>query len=158
MKCFKRLKRVWKIDFMKCCLVISMLLCTTMAAAQTLRDTSLLSLHYGIDRVAQQKELLKLYSDSITNYKAGNLPAFMSDLCIDWNASLWKDLHSPVSICWKILSNVSDKRVLLLLLQHHKKQLKKVCLRRSENVYPYLKVPMIELSFYELIKKRYLQM
>jgi hypothetical protein len=143
---------------MRYCLVLYILICTYTVSAQTARDTIFFSLSIGIDRIAQRKELLKLYSDSIANYKGGALPVFMLDVCLDWNASLWESLHSPVSIRWKILSEVTDKKALELLLQTHKKQLKKVCPRRGENVYPFLKVPMIEKSFYELIKKRCAQL
>jgi hypothetical protein len=108
---------------------------------------------------AKQREWkITSYADSINNYKGDIMPSFLFNACFDWNASLWEGLHSPVSLRWKILLKVNNKQTLKMILLTHDKRLRQRCSHISDDVYPYLAVPMIKKSFYQLIKERYRQL
>ena len=112
-----------------------------------------------LKRYQQRREnKMTLYADSINKYEDGLLPNFLFDECFDWKASLWKNLHSPTSLRWEVLKQVCNKRALRKILATRDKRLKQLCSRKPEKVYPYIVVPMIDKSFYQLIKKRYRQL
>ncbi len=96
-------------------------------------------------------------ADSINSYsKTKIFPDFLKDECIDWNVSFWEGFHSPVSVRWKVLSLVTEKRSLELLLQKRPEVLKRKCnLKRTYQAYPGdLTPPLINISMYELIIRR----
>jgi len=111
-----------------------------------------------MDFKEENEKELHSYIDSINSYTKGPLPNFLADECFDWRSYLWNGLHSPVSLRWIILTKVSNKKALKAILDRNDKRLKQVCGRKHDKVYPYLSVPMIEMSFYQLIQKRYKQL
>lgn len=111
-----------------------------------------------VDRVKQRHDQINAYADSLNSYISGTLPNFIFNECFDWRKDLWEDFHSPVSLRWIILSKVPNKRALKTLLLSHDKRLKRVCKYKGEKVYPYITVPMLEITTYRLIKRRYGQL
>jgi len=105
-------------------------------------------------KVENEKEM-NSYVDSLNTYSKGPLPSFLVDECFDWRAYLWEGLHSPVSLRWIILKRINNKNALKAILDTNDKRLKQICGRQHDKVYPYLTVPMIEQSFYQLIQRRY---
>ncbi|SFW26461.1 hypothetical protein [Chitinophaga sancti] len=140
---------------MRYLLFMYLLITTTVATAQRKNDAAeVLVMPLHIDRAKGREDKLVLLADSLNNYKGGILPDFLFDACIDWNASYWKDLHAATSVRWLILKHVTNKQSLKLIIDQHDKRLDELCRKKAENVYPYLKIPMIKKSFYQLIKDR----
>jgi hypothetical protein len=107
-----------------------------------------------------QENLKKIvvFADSINKYYGGPPPQFIFDVCFDWNASFWPDLHSPTSVRWQILEEVTNKKALKMILKIQDKRMKLKCSHITDKVYPYLTVPMINKSFYQLMRKRFRQL
>ena len=141
-------------------LLVSLLMTATFAAAQTKKDSSQVHVTPGlhIDRIKVRNEKLAVFIDSLISFKGGTLPNFLLNKCFDWNASLWDDVDSPISLRWNILSKVNNKKALKSILGSNDKRLKQHCTNLRERVYPYLTIPRIKESFYILIKKRYKQL
>ena len=132
-----------------------------LSCAQTRRDSIrqvIGSISIGINAKELRNKELSVYADSINRYTGEKLPNFLYDLCLDWKASYWPDMHSATSVRWMILEKVNNKAALKLVLHKHEKQLKLRCDHIADKVYPYLSVPMIKKSFYQLMKKRYNQL
>jgi len=115
------------------------------------------SMSTGINFIELREKKISAYADSINRYTGGVLPNFLFDLCLDWKAEYWPGLHTATSVRWMILEKVNNKTSLKLILNTRDKRLKSRCNHVSDNVYPYLSVPMIKQSFYQLIRKRYRQ-
>ena len=99
---------------------------------------------------------LMTYADSINNYSRGEpLPNFLFDVCFDNHSVYWPDMHTAISVRWKILEMVNNPIALKQILITRDKRLKKSCDHISEKKYPYLLAPMWKKTFYQLIKKRY---
>jgi len=129
--------------------------------AQVISDTSqdvLVTVGIGINFKKLRDDKIRTYADSLNNYRTGKLPDFLFDECIDWHKSFWESLHSAVSVRWIILEKVYCKQALKAILDSQDKRLKKVCDHQCDKIYPYLAVPMIEKSFYQLVTKRYKQL
>ncbi|SHN46125.1 hypothetical protein [Chitinophaga sp. CF418] len=110
-----------------------------------------------LDRLKEKKEQILTYADSLNSYTQGALPVFLFDECFDTQASLWHDLHSPVSLRWKILKKVNNKAALKRILNTDDNRLDKKCSYgdRKESEFD---IPMIDRSFRQLIRKRYDQL
>ncbi len=111
----------------------------------------------SINGLEIQRQKYAAYADSLNNYSGGEIPFFFNDLCIDWQRSFWEGLHTPMSIRWYIISKVTNKEALKKLLSSDDKKLHEICSMQKDPVLSRT-VPMIELSYYELIKKRYNQL
>ena len=132
-----------------------------LACAQTRRDSIrqvVVSISVGINGKELRNQEIAAYADSINRYTGGELPHFLFDLCLDWKASYWPDMHTATSVRWMILEKANNKAALKLLLNSGSPQLKLTCKHTADTVYPYLAVPMIKKSFYQLIRKRYRQL
>lgn len=129
-----------------------------MTFAQTKRD-SIEKLLSSVSSPLKKLHVVEIapYVDSINNYR-DSLPRFLLNPCFDWNASLWEDAHSPISLRWEILSKVTNMKALETIILQKDKRLKLHCSHSSDKVYPYLAMPMIDQSFYQLIRKRYQQL
>ncbi|GAA3968853.1 hypothetical protein [Mucilaginibacter dorajii] len=128
--------------------------------AQEVKDTTqkvTVKVGLKVDLIKQRHDKINAYADSINSYISGKLPDFLFDECFDWQKSFWPDLHSAVSVRWEILEKVHNQRALKAILNTRNKKLKRICDHKSDKVYPYLSVPMIEKSFYQLIQRRYKQ-
>jgi hypothetical protein len=125
---------------------------------QKLSDSTLKYLvGYRLDADSLRKIQFQLYVDSLNNYHKGSLPKYLFDVCFDLQAGLWKGgLHSPMSIRWSVLEKVNNKKVLNYILSLNDKRLKRKC-NYMATPYPNLTIPMIDKSFYDLIKMRYEQ-
>ncbi len=98
------------------------------------------------------------FADSINSYsKTGIFPAFLNDVCLDWNGAYWPGFHSPTAVRWKILSLVKVRMSLELLLKNDATTLKNKCSLKwnGDNSYPGdLTPPLNDISTYELISRR----
>lgn len=112
----------------------------------------------GINTGARIEKDLELFADSLNNYSEGELPSFLKNQCFDWQRAYWEGLHSPISVRWQVLKRVDNKQALKSILKEGRKVLRKKCELRKEVSYPYLKVPDIGKSFFQLIKRRYKQL
>lgn len=141
----------------KICLIVMLLLNVQLLTAQN-SDTSIhVSIGLGIDRVKERQEKINSFADSINRYAEKELPSFLFDECFDLQSSLWEGLHSPVSLRWKVLEKVNNREVLRTILNTNDKRLKKKC-AYNKGSQPEIIIPMIEKSFYQLIRKRYKQL
>jgi hypothetical protein len=121
-------------------------------------DTSVhVSVGLGIDRVKERQEKMNVFADNINNYKGGILPEFLFDECFDLQSNLWDDLHSPVSLRWRVLEKATNRQALKSILDMHDKRLKQKC-NYDKGSHPEIIIPMIKRSFYRLIRKRYKQL
>lgn len=146
---------------MKSILILILILKVQVSIAQIVSDTArqiTIPKNFKLNVEKQRQQKITNYVDSINNYNGKTVPEFLLTTCFDWQPYLWQDLHTPTSLRWMILCKVSNKNALLKLLNLNDPRLRLVCTRQSDKIYPYLSVPMIELSFYELIKKRYEQL
>lgn len=101
--------------------------------------------------------ILNNYADSLNHYAKGELPFFLFNKCFDLQRSLWKGFHEPISLRWAILEKVNNKESLKIILNSHDMKLKLKC-AYDKGSKPQIVIPMIEKSFYQLIKKRYMQL
>ena len=101
---------------------------------------------------------IKAYADSINNYVEGNdVPNFLLDKCFEFDNMLWKSFHPSSSVRWEILSMVSNKRALKTIMQEFSVKLKRKC--SAERIHAYkVSIPTANQSFYELMRKRYMQL
>lgn len=139
----------------------SIILHMQIACAQTRTDSIrkvVKSLSKGINATQLRNEEISAFAGSINKYTGGRLPNFLFDICLDWQAAYWPDLHAATSVRWMILEKVNNKISLKLILKTRYKRLKLHCNHVSDNFYPYLAIPMIKKSFYKLIRKRYRQL
>jgi|SRR6185503_7502084 len=100
----------------------------------------------------ETKAKMSAYADSLNNYNGGPLPSFILRPCLDWDKGYWPDLHTAVSIRWLILQKVNNKNALKMVLRTNDSRLKQICTQKADK---FLSIPMIEDTFYQLIKKRY---
>lgn len=107
----------------------------------------------GLDRTKQRFYKRKVYIDSLNNYSGGKLPEFITNKCFDMKGDLWEGIHEYPSLRWNMLKNVNNTFVLKKILNSKDKRLKEVCATTfAENI------PFIKKSFYDLTKKRYLEL
>jgi hypothetical protein len=143
---------------MKWLLLCLLMLTFHVLAAQNTKDSSnyvTVKAGLGINGKEKKAHEIKLFADSINKYSGGTIPSFLLNSCFDWQPYYWKDMHSAVSLRWIILKKVHNRKALKKLLHTNNNKLKDLCSHRSDKVYPYLSVPMINKSFYQLILKRY---
>ncbi len=67
------------------------------------------SIIIGINFIELRNKEISAYADSINRYTDGALPSFLFDLCLDWKAAYWPDMHTAISVRWLILEKVSNK-------------------------------------------------
>jgi len=103
----------------------------------------------------RQKEISK-YTDSINHYLGGKIPSFLLNPCFDLQRNLWLDMHSPVSLRWEVLENVTNKRAMEKIIKTKNEKLNVIC-QYSSTAYPEIVIPMIDKSFFELLNMRYKQ-
>lgn len=115
-------------------------------------------LFVSVIRGEELEKELKQLADSINHFSGEELPSFLKDECLDWQGRYWEGLHSPTSVRWEVLKRVENKRALRELLQIGSENLKKRCSWKKLDVYPFLEIPDINKSFYELIKLRLTQL
>jgi len=108
----------------------------------------------SVNLLDKKEEEFSNYADSINNYSGGEIPSFFHNLCIDWQRSFWQGLHSPMSIRWYIISKVTNKEALGKLIATNVESLHEICSMQRDEALS-LPLPMIELSYYELLVKRY---
>lgn len=101
-------------------------------------------------------DIVKL-ADSINEYKGRELPSFLIDKCVDLRRQYWPNYHLAISIRWEILEKVNNKFALKAILNRNDARLKCKCSYEG-NVYPYIKVPLIQFTTEQLIRKRYQQL
>ena len=103
-----------------------------------------------LDAVKEGQIEMNAFVDSINNYRGGEaLPDFLFDECFDWQeGKFWEGIDAPISVRWKVLSGVNNKKVLKTILATHDKRLKKKCPNAGVTVFPYYVIPMIDKSFY----------
>jgi len=134
---------------------------TQLSLAQTRRDSirqTVKQYSLGINVEELRNKEISAFADSINQYTGGSLPNFLFDECLDWNASYWPNMHSATSVRWMVLEKVNNKAALKLILNSGIPQLKLRCRYIADTVYPYLAVPGIKKSFFQLIRKRYRQL
>jgi hypothetical protein len=131
---------------------------TWLTGQETNENNPIDYLNVTVDREQEIEKQLKQFADSLNNFSRDKVPSFLFEECLDWRKNLWKGLHKPISVRWEILSRVYNKDALEILLKQSGGRLKKKCSLKSESVYPNLKVPDINKSFYQLIKKRCLEL
>ena len=119
-------------------------------------NNTIVNVSFGIDRVKARHEKINVFADSLNSYTNGTLPNFLFDECFDLQSNLWDGLHSPVSLRWKVLEKVNNKQSMKMILATHDKRLKQKC-SYDKGSNPQIVVPMIQKSFYQLIRKRYKQ-
>ena len=132
-----------------------------LSCAQTRRDSIrrvVDSIGVGINFKELRDKEISTFADSIDGCNGGELPHFLFEICLDWNASYWPDMHTATSVRWMILEKVNSKAALKLILKSNNPQLKLRCEHTADTMYPFLAVPMIKKSFYQLIRKRYRQL
>jgi hypothetical protein len=137
-------------------LLIILIFSTGFSIAQQKND-SVVIVNVGINRVKERQDRVNVFADSLNNYTGGQLPDFIFDECFDLQRDLWENLHSPVSLRWKVLEKVTNKKSLKIILDNHEKRLHKKCSFDKESN-PAIIIPMIKKSFRQLIRKRYKQL
>ena len=139
---------------MKIGLSILFILNVHFSSAQKNNDSIVVRGNIGIDRVEKRKEIINNFAEKINNYKQGKLPSFIFNQCFDLQTNLWEGFHSPVSLRWKVLEKVTNKKALQHILFTNDKRLKKKC-RYNKVSNPEITIPMIQLSTFQLLRKRF---
>ncbi len=107
------------------------------------------------DLMKVRGEKLKSFADSINCYKTGKIPTFLLNKCFDYSNTIPAiSFHAEVSTRWLILEKVNNKKALKRILNSKERKINCKCkyaLNKAETYH----VPLSDLSFYELIKKRY---
>lgn len=144
---------------MKKVLLIIFILKPVFSFGQVLKDSSNklpTEFTINVDVAALKNQRVNSYVDSINCYRGGELPRFLLDKCFELtNRDFWPGLHKPISVRWLILKKIDDKKTLERILKRKDERLKQKCGYVIPKEYPSLDIPMINISFYELMKKRY---
>ncbi len=142
---------------MKIVLILFILFNAQFLIAQKHNDTAFNLNGLRLDRVKERNQKIVIYADSINLYSGGKIPNFLINECFDLQSYLWQGFHSPISLRWKILGKVNNKKALKRLLDSNDKRLLSIC-NYEKGTNPEIVVPLIGKSFYELIWKRYKQL
>jgi hypothetical protein len=97
---------------------------------------------------------LALYADSLSNYQSGPLPNFIKEICFEHTHEyLWPSIHSPISVRWKILEKVTNRKALIRIINSEEPSLDSICLEKGID-----RIPEDGASFKQLITKRLKQL
>jgi hypothetical protein len=101
---------------------------------------------------------IKTYADSINNYTEGkDIPNFLFEKCFELDNMLRKSFHPSSSVRWEVLLRVSNKCALKTIMQKFSVKLKRKC--SDERILANkVSTPTANQSFYELMRKRYIQL
>jgi hypothetical protein len=122
-------------------------------------DVSVLS-DIGLNMTKIRQLEFQAYVDSLNNYRAGDdIPNFMLDECFDRSRRDLVGFHSNISLRWRVLENVKNKRALKLMIEMNDGRLKKKCSEElKKTMWINVEVHLINKSYSQLIKKRYLEL
>lgn len=107
------------------------------------------------------EKCLQDHTDSIADYRHSRVvPAFLTDPCFDWHPKCLDHFHNVESYRWKILSRVTNKKSLKMLLRDAGEQLKTKCTTKEtpQGLSGYQTPELNTVSTYELIKRRLRQL
>lgn len=122
-------------------------------------DTSYLK-NFNYDLKEKREIEFQSYVEDLRNYKKGDpIPSFMLDECFDNKRQFWNNPHTGISLRWKVLVSINDKKLLEPFIHGKDKRLKKKCeFKREKTTWINIKIPSINKSYMQLIKRRYRQL
>lgn len=138
------------------CLVFTSL--TLRGQVDSLNNSSLEN--YVFDLKKERLLEFQSYVDSLNNYTSGEaIPRFILDECFDNRRYLWLNPHEGMSLRWKVLEKTSNKEALRQILATKDIRLKRKCsFKEEQTTWIDIKIPLINKSYWQLIKRRYRQL